>query len=275
MRIQKEFEKLQNTIDRLSNTKEKAIVKNYATILRDIRTILSEIYAKYADKNSILTYSELLKYNRMKKFEEELINVLNGLAKENSKLIRAGLRMIYKTSFDDTKAIIEERTGKTIRGVIRDDIIQNSLMNPISGLTLNERLQKNRNTVVYDIRQRITQGLVKGESYKQMADRVKEGLENDTSKALRVVRTEAHRVMEDSKYQSLTNANNQGVKMTKTWLSSQDEKVRSSHKKLNNKTIPFEEEFKSPNGGKGKAPGQMGNAADDINCRCIFVVNVE
>lgn len=275
MRIQKEFEELQRHVDKISGAKVKTITKNYASVLRDLRGILSETHAKYADKEGRLYYAEMQKYNRIKASERTIIDILANLTKENSKIIRAGLQIVYKESFGQTKSFVEDRINKTIRGIIKDEIIATSIQNPISGLVLNERLERNRSNLIINIRQEITQGLVKGESYKQMSDRIKKGLEGDAGKAIRIVRTESHRVMEDSKYDSLSHANKQGVQMNKIWLSSKDEKVRKPHRKMNNVSVPFDEYFILPDGARGKKPGSIGEAKHDVHCRCIFIIDVE
>ncbi len=110
-----------------------------------------------------------------------------------------------------------------------------------------------------------------------MSSRLKETLEGDVVKARRIVSTETHRVMEKSKSEAAEYASNQGVKMMKYWVSSQDEAVRSSHEDMADKydkdnAIPVDEDFvNDETGGKGPAPGQLGVAEDDIHCRCIAV----
>ncbi len=74
-------------------------------------------------------------------------------------------------------SIEKEVQAKLAYGMLSKEVIQASVQNPISGLTLNDRLKKNRAQIVYNIRQQITQGLVQGESYPQMVRRVKKELE--------------------------------------------------------------------------------------------------
>lgn len=215
------------------------------------------------------------KYNRLKVFEREIISILSGITRDNAKIVKAGLKNVYKESFDITKDAIQSKINKTIRGVIKDDILELSLQNPISGLTLNKRLERNRAGIITTINEQITQGLVKGESYRQMSDRIKGRLEGDATKAVRIVRTESHRVMEDGKYDSLNYASNQGVDMEKTWLTAGDEAVRSKHKSMNDKSVKFDQDFILPDGARGQRPGSIGVAEHDINCRCIFIIDIK
>ena len=53
-------------------------------------------------------------------------------------------------------------------------------------------------------------------------------LEIDMNKTLRIARTEGHRVIEESSYDSLVHAENMGIKAKKRWVATLDERTRSS-----------------------------------------------
>ena len=62
----------------------------------------------------------------------------------------------------------------------------------------------------------------------------------------------------------------------KEWVSSRDERIRdgkdASHVEMDGQVVAVDEDFNDPiSGASGPAPGQMGDPADDINCRCVMV----
>ena len=71
-----------------------------------------------------------------------------------------------------------------------------------------------------------------------------------------------------------------GVELRKWWKDSDDERVRSGHRHMGRKygkenAIPYDEDFVNDlTGGVGPHPGALGTAEDDINCRCIMVIEV-
>lgn len=105
-------------------------------------------------------------------------------------------------------------------------------------------------------------------------DRLNEALSGDVVNPMRIVRTEGHRVFSQAQKDRLDEAYKAGTKMTKTWISSKDERVRSAHAEMDGVTVPYEENFVMPDGARGFAPGMIGAPQHDINCRCTWKTDV-
>ena len=116
--------------------------------------------------------------------------------------------------------------------------------------------------------------MIQGNSYGKMAKAISETLGKDFNKAVLVAETEAHRVHNAAKLESIKHADEIGVEMAKIWVSTLDMKTRSAHQSLDGQEVGVDDNFTSPTGATGPAPGQMGSAKDDINCRCSFIVQV-
>ena len=57
-------------------------------------------------------------------------------------------------------------------------------------------------------------------------------------------------------------------------MSAIDDRTRDAHRSLDGVEVGVTDDFHSANGGQGKSPGMMGTAADDVNCRCTFFIQV-
>lgn len=255
---------------------EREIAKLYANTLNDIRKELSKLYEKY-EVGGKLTYTEMARYDRLKKFTDYLTELLTVQYKDLKKVIYDVLGESYEEGYYLTAWAVETDTlSKLAYATVAADTILSAIDNPLTNLS--ERIHKNMVNSIFEIRQEVTQGLVQGDTYGKMAKRLKEKLELQTYQAVRVVRTEAHRVQELSKWESSSYANAHGIVTMKTWNSSEDERVRhksgANHRELNGKTIPENEEFVQGRG-RGMGPGMMGTAAHDINCRCFLTRSVE
>lgn len=172
-----------------------------------------------------------------------------------------------------------------------DWILKRAVENQISKLTLNDCLEKHWKKIIYDIKQDISVGLLNGERYSTMAKRVKNSAEGDYEKAIRITRTETHRVREAGNLDAATlvqeavDKENVPVKMMKIWKTMWDERIRPAkskgknrkydHRKMEGISVPIDEEFTLPSGAKTMAPGQSGVAGEDINCRCYLSYKVE
>jgi hypothetical protein len=92
------------------------------------------------------------------------------------------------------------------------------------------------------------------------------------ARAARIARTETTRAMNAG---ILMGAAAVPWEMTKTWITAEDEVVRTnpfSHVSLHNKVLPLEEAFN--NGEEIRFPGDpIASAENVINCRCILDVN--
>jgi len=278
----KNLNKTPDMIERLLKKRlkkvERGIAKKYAVLLNEIRKELAKLYEKYEVEGK-LTYAEMAKFDRLKKFLDYLNTLLSKQYKELKKAIYDVLGESYLDGYYLTAWAVETDTLSRLKySTVPAATITAMIENPVSGLTLSQRLIKNLSNIVYTIQQEVTQGLVNGESYKKMANRLKSVLAGDAVKAMRIVRTEAHRVVESSKHDSAEHANKNGVIMLKEWNSVEDERVRrkrtANHHKLDGTKLPVDAVFKQ-GGATGKAPGQMGRPDHDVNCRCFLSFSVE
>ena len=281
MSLERDFDQLDRQIDRLLRGTERSVGKEYNKMLRELRRLISDYFAEYADADDRLTLQEMMKYDRLEKLNRKVAKLTREQYTPIAREIRKGLRSSLTTAFDSTKEAVGEAAGRTIRGVLKDETINEILQTPHSGLKLNRRLQRRRADVIDRIQETLTQGMRDGERYRSMATRLKTELEDDMVKAQRIIRTEGHRVQEEGKRKSLEHASNQGVKMVKWWKNSGDERVRDKHEHMGEKysqdnAIPFEDDFINDiSGGRGPAPGQLGTPEDDINCRCVAIYEVQ
>jgi len=272
--LEKAIQLINKIVDRLVKGSEREVIKRYAKTLAEIRGMLGLLYEKY-ESDGILTYDELAKFDRLQKFLNEINQEVATNYKDIAKTFADTLEKVFKEGYYLTAWGIEtEAMAKLAYSTVPSDVILEAINNPVSGLTLKQRLEKNRTEIIYRIQQEVTQGLVKGETYREMAGRLKIALEGDAAKSVRIVRTEAHRVQESAKHGAAAHAKQNGVIMMKQWNSSEDSRVRSSHRHLNNKKIPIDQDFVGYYG-RGPSPGNLHSAAEDIHCRCFLTYTVE
>lgn len=275
MSLDSKFNQADIILSRMTTAAEKEIVRAYAASLKKIRAQLAEIYAKY-EREGALTYAEMAKYNRLNNLFSDVSGELKNMTGANARLTKKLASDVYQESYYRAAWAIEGEVQAALRyGLLNPKTIEASVQNPLSGLTLNERLQKNRADVIVRLREQITQGLVQGESYAKMAARIKGVLEGDAAKAVKVAQTEAHRNQMAGRLASSQHASEAGVKFKKVWIATLDTKTRDTHQAMDGQAVDPDEDFKSPSGASGPAPGMLGAASEDINCRCSFRLEIE
>lgn len=275
---------------------EKEIRKLYKEMRKDLQTFISDTYVKYAQDDK-LTFAMLQKAGYDARFLEEIerqINISSPKAsKELQQLVNDTYKIAYegmvngvikagKGSLDETFADAVAITPQQIKKVVRNPIMEVAL-------------EKNHKDIITEIKEAVAVGLMNGDRYTTMARRISDLLNAEKGaykRAVRIARTEAHRVREagnsdaaaevDSELQNTTS----GMRMVKTWHTMRDERVRpqrrrkgkggwstkmgkgANHMKLDGQIVLANESFDLLDGNKAPAPGQSGVAGHDINCRC-------
>lgn len=266
MPLDDDLNKAENYLLGLEESTIKEITKNYAIALKAVKFQLSAMYEKFGDG---VTHIDMAKFHRLQNLEKVIQGIMIEYTGKNARVLTTSLVNMYEESFLYTGYALERETQmKLAYTAVNKEVAMLAIQNPISGLTLNQTLRKNRQDIILNVNRHIMQGLILGEGNRKMANRITHLFQGDVKKAIRVVNTESHRVTQSSRLSGIKHAASKGVKMLKVWDASLDGSTRPAHQKLDGKKIAVDEDFQSTAGGKGPAPGQMGTAADDINCRC-------
>lgn len=267
MSLESKFNQFDKEIDKMENGVEKELLKQYSIALKGIQGYFAELYSKHGE----LTFTEMQKYNRMKALEGQLKTLIKDLSGKNAKVLKTSLAEIFQHAFYTTAFTMESEAQMLLSySLLRPETIEAAVQNPVYGLTLNETLEKNRDALILAVKAEVTQGLILGVSYNEMSKRLKTVFEGDAQKALRVSRTESHRLHQVGRYNSLQHAQAKGIKLKKRWISTLDSRTRDRHRDLDGQIVDLDAPFKY-RGVEGLYPGEMsGGASQNINCRCSF-----
>lgn len=263
-------------LDDMISQAERKLDIMFARRLKELLFQLREMYRKYSTGKD-LTFTDLNKYNRLQKETALIATALTEDYQEILNDIQELMETQYVENYLRSAYIYEFAAQQTMGfGMPSLEQIQNAIENKIPQLTLPSILEFNRNELVRRIASDISQGLLAGESYSDIAYRIEQSVGFGAAKARRVARTEGHRAQMQGRMDSASVAAKH-AELKKMWDGTLDSRTRKAHQKLDGTVIEVDEKFVSSAGGKGVAPGLMFNAADDIHCRCsaVFLVNGE
>ncbi|MCR6096861.1 minor capsid protein [Salipaludibacillus agaradhaerens] len=263
MTLQRKFKEMDRALDRLERSYEHRLAVNYNNSLKEVRAKLSRLWEQTDGK-----FSESLKYNRLANLEKEISREIGKLTGKNANTLKAGLAYQFAESYYRTGFVIEgEAQAKLGFGQLNPKVIERAVENPLDRVGFLKRNRDNQALLTRQLNERITQGLIQGKSYQQVARDVKERFDVGAYKAMRIVQTESHRCQQQGRLDSLKQAESAGVKLKKVWVSSLDGSTRDTHQDLDGQRVGVNEEFES-NGLTTEYPGGFGDPAEDINCRC-------
>ena len=277
---------------------EDKIRKIYKSLVKDLNAFLAEYYVKYADKtDGTLTIAKLQEKMKFAKFLEEIENNVNFFTPKVRKEIEDLVDKTYKACYEGmNKAVSEADDVKELVGAsnlnVRPEVMKQAVGNNISKLTLKPLLEKNRQEIIYDIKQVLTVGLMTGQRYDTMANKILEKVDFSYGKAIRVTRTESHRNIEagfnDCAQEIAKGLDGSDIVYTKTWITMKDERVRpqqryktkkgwktvirgkANHMKMEGATVEATDNFRLEPGVYAPCPGSSGTARNDCNCRCTL-----
>ena len=275
MSLSRGFAQTDRIADRLTETIiRRRLLPAYRDSLNTIRGDLALFFEKYA-ADGTLDMADAAKYNRLANLEK---NIAEEMARLGGKQIRAtstAIKEVYQESYYRIAFQLEKEVQvKMGFGQLPAKQVEASLLNPMDRIGWKGRTREQIRVATRQIREEITQGIIQGRGYPDVAKDIAERMNMAAGRAERIVRTEAHRAREEGKLASLEQAEKRGVEMEKVWTSTLDGNTRDTHQDLDGQTVPmFDDDgnpglFKSPAGNTAEYPGGFGVAEEDINCRC-------
>jgi hypothetical protein len=284
-------------------------MRAYDDAYKEISNLLKEQYAKLAGVKPDRYYTEMVKYERLKKLLASITSEYNAVARTAGKATKAGLKNVMEENYQsqtflaqwvsDSKVIPLDKnlleysvTGNiNVCKKIQTDAFERvwgsaGLYSPQAG-TLTSLLNKSRVQELDRILQTVQNGFITGKSYREQAKAIKEIIGEYSKKAgkelasgakynaLRIARTEGQRVLNAGALANAHYVESQGIPVKKMWSATLDARTRSSHQSLDGQKRDIDKPFSSPTGATGQAPGQMSSAGENISCRCnaITLVN--
>lgn len=272
---------------------EKKIRKIYKSLVKDLNAFLGEYYVKYANDEGALTVAILQEKAKLAKFLEEIADNVNFFTPRVHREIAQLVDQTYKACYDGMNRAVKKAYSLDGLTDVRPEVMKRTIENNIEKLTLPALLEKHRKEIVYDIKQTLAIGLMNGDRYETMANRLTERIDISYGKATNIVRTESHRNVEggfnDCAKEISNNLEGSGLVYVKKWVTMKDERVRpqrryktksgwktsisrngANHIKMDGVTVKATDKFKLEPGVYAECPGMSGTARNDCRCRCFL-----
>lgn len=272
--LNNELDKLLKRIDQdiwlLVDKKSQSLMGVYKNELDWVRRELALIYEKYGDQ---VKYTDLTKVGRLQELLKDITRKTQSLYKNSISTTDQVLKLTFEESFYRNAFALET----TLPGVefhfakINEDVIKRSLENKFSDVKWPDSTRGNIDVMESRLRTEITQGFVRGKGYSKIAQAVTNEFDIGASKALRIVRTESHRISNQAQTDVFDRnkraIENGGFEMELIWDATLDSRTRKRHWEMDGKKANENGKFNF-HGKLVDGPGETGIAEDDINCRC-------
>lgn len=129
-------------------------------------------------------------------------------------------------------------------------------------------LGKDVNVLKKRITAEISRGISTGMTFKQVAKQLENQSRIGFNRAVRIARTEGHRIQTAATMDAMNGAKERGADVVKQWDSTLDARTRDSHVKLDGEIRDLDKRFSN---GLMYPGDPNGAAAEVINCRCALL----
>lgn len=260
--LDKIIEEAEDDIDVVFAKRTKAILANLGRIHQALM------------KGGELKRTDIYNSARYKKELQLIADEINEHYKEQYKAIQKLLIATYLTNYLRSGQLYEFEAQVRMNYTLPSaETLRQAVLNPLKELTLSALMNNHRNEAIRKINIEIGEGLLAGQGYGQIANRLEKVMGFSRNKAKTVARTEGGRTQVLGRMASAAHAEKY-ADLTKMWSSSLDRDVRSSHRKLDGQKAD-EDGYFHYKGFKSKGPHLWGVASLDISCRCdvLYLVN--
>lgn len=243
----------------------KQLEKQYQTALNDINR---KIRILQSDE---MTQSKIYRLEYQKALKKQVEAILEKLHSDEFTTIQEYLSASYTDSFIGTMydlagqgipLIIPLDQAAAVKAILTDSKISKGLYAAL-GIDVNE-LKKT-------ISAEVTRGIASNLSYHDIARNIDNVSKTTYYNAVRIARTEGHRIQQTSTRDAQQQAKKKGADVVKQWDSTLDGKTRDSHRRVDGEIRELDERFSN---GLDFPGDPNGKAKEVINCRCVSLSRV-
>lgn len=243
----------------------------YAQAAKDVEKRIRELSMR-TDMENLQTIIYQKQYQEVLK--KQIDNVLDSLHTQEFATIESFLTNCYTDGYLGVMYDIAGQGIPIIMPIDPKQVVKAIQTDSKISTRLYTRLGEDVKKLKASIRAELSRGITQGASYNQIAVKIAKGMKSDYNtaynSAVRIARTEGHRIQCQSAYDAQKAAASKGADVVKQWNSVLDGRTRPHHRQLDGQIRELNEPFEI---GTLTAdyPGAFGRASEDCNCRCALL----
>ena len=241
---------------------------------QDVRDRITELNARQDMQNlQSIVYQKKYQEAILAQIDKSLADLKSGQYKTVEEYLvdsydNGYIGMMYSLQSQGIPMTVPINDRNVVKALTTDSKLSSNYYkaNPLKGrLDENVSLLKNR------VRSNLSRGIVAGKSWLDVAVDIASGMNNPfdiaLKDAMRIARTEGHRVNQQGFVDAGDKAKEKGADILKQWDATMDSKTRPAHQQADGQIVEWDDFF-TVGGEKMKAPSIGGSAKNVVNCRC-------
>lgn len=250
----------EQTLQRLRVTFEKA------------RRDVEERIAALDDRKDMENIQSIVHQRRYQEaIAKQIDGVLDQLKRKNFKTVDDYIRGCYESGYLATMYDLAGQGIPVIAPINQAQVAEAVNIDSKLSKKLYDALGEDVDVLKARVRGNVSRAIAQGKTWKDAAVWLAQGMnspyERGIGYAMRIARTEGHRVQTKAALDGMRAAQERGAKIVKQWDATLDGRTRKDHRLLDGQIRELDEDFEV-RGHKCNAPGHFGRPEEDINCRC-------
>lgn len=251
----------------------KISLEKEAEIMKQLEAIYRQVLRDVNDKIKILRGGDedLQSKIYQRKYQEQLKNqlevILKYMAEKEYDKIRSYLEECYEQGYIGTLYSLQKQGVPLVIPIDQSAVVKAIQIDSKISKGLYQALGVDANRLKKVIAHEISRGIAGSMTYADIARNVDNQAHTGLSNAMRIVRTEGHRIQQAAAFDCAKAAKERGADVVKIWDATLDGKTRPNHRKLHGQVREVNEPFEL-GGMKAMYPGEFGIPSEDCNCRC-------
>lgn len=241
--LQKEIYKIQDKYNSIEDEQERKTLKSMER---------SKVYQKQ--------YQDALK--------TQVRGILDKMHQKEFKTVNEYLNGCYNKAFTGNMYVLHGEGIPLIVPIDQEKVARAVQINSKISKGLYSRLGEDVDLLKRKITAQISRGVATGMSYSQMAQQLAGYTKTGYNNAVRITRTEGHRIQQESTMDACYAARERGADVVKQWDATMDANTRESHQMVDGEIRALDEKFSN---GLMYPGDPSGSAAEVINCRCVLL----
>lgn len=242
----------------------KALESNYKDALAEINSKIEILMARQdADMQHVIYQVEY-----QKALKTQIQAILETLQANEFETLSEYLAKSYEEGFLGTMYDLQGQGIPLVFPIDQAQVLQAIQTETNLSTTLYGAMGKDIKDLQKKIAGEISRGLSTGMMYSEISRNIASWARIPKNNAMRIARTEAHRIQCKAAYDAQHKAKSKGADVVKQWDATLDGKTRDSHRAIDGEIKELDEKFSNGL----EYPGDPSGAAGEvINCRCALL----
>lgn len=232
--------------------------------------VLLQNFDDLDDKQKSILQSQIYQRKFQQSLKQQIDDFTNALVAGQYESIDDYMRSCYEVGFLGAMYDIQGQGVPLVMPIDEKQVIKAMQTNSKISKRLYTKLGEDVDALKKRIASSLSRGIATADSYANIARNITADSNVGFNRAMRIARTEGHRIQANSAFDAQQAAKAAGADVVKQWDSTLDGKTRPHHRQLDGQIRELEEPFEV-GGMKAMYPADFGRASEDVNCRCALV----